>query len=77
MAMNVLTEIPMDAFRIYPANIPPEGALCLTYDLVKGMMVYKICRFVYDKAGCPAFVDPVLPNLPRIYPNAWVQLKER
>ena len=75
--MKKIQPIPMTAFNLYPKVIPPEGALCLTYDLVKGVTVYKICRFVYDKAGRPAFVDPVLPNLPRIYPNAWVQLKER
>ena len=71
------TPIPMTAFNLYPQNIPPAGALCLRRDFHKGVAVYDILRFIYDEAGRPFFVDPVLPNLKKItHPNAWVQLKE-
>ena len=73
----MIETIPLTAFNLYPQCVPPVGALCLVYDLVRGTVVYDICRFVRDEAGVFAFVNPVLPNLSKKYPNAWIQLKER
>ena len=64
-------------FKIFPDQLPKEGALCLVRSFENRKAKYDVCRFVRDRSGRLCFVNPVLEfRVAPKYPNAWVELKE-